>query len=57
MQRAWFDMYIFFRKVHWDRVLMVEISCRVVEDKIELQKKKSQIIDTLKNRSIEVSLN
>ena len=30
----------FFTKVHWDRVLMVEISCRVVEDKIELEKKK-----------------
>ena len=37
---------------------MVEISCRVVEDKIELEKKKkSQIIDTLKNKSIKVSLN
>ena len=36
----------------------MEISCRVVEDNraTEKKKKKSQIIDTLKNKSIEVSL-
>ena len=34
----------------------VEISCKVVEDN-RATEKKSQIIDTLKNKSIEVSLN